>query len=75
MLKYTKFDQSIMKANYVRNPLKELDALADVTDDWIQEFIHRSGGEGRASIDYSVEADYDNDVEFNGKEDLDKLLD
>ena len=45
------------------------------TNDGTKEFIHWPGGEGRASMDYSVEADDDNDVEYNSEEDLDKLLD
>ena len=45
------------------------------TNDETEEVTPRPGGEGRASMDYSVEADDDNDVEYNSEEDLDKLLD
>ena len=53
------------------------------TNDETEEVTPRPGGEGRASMDYSVEADDDDDVdeaddvdkEYNSEEDLDKLLD
>jgi len=49
------------------------------SDDETEEVAHRSGGEGRASMDDSVEADNDNDSDvdkdYNSEEDLDKLLD
>jgi hypothetical protein len=46
-------------------------------DDETEEVSHRPGGEGRASMDCTVEADNDNDVDkdYNSEEDLDKLLD